>query len=175
MVNLATLGGQHQGVFGFPSCDNFTDVVYCEDLRQLLSQGAYVDWIQNRLIQAQYWHDPLDEAAYRQGNIFLPDINQENSINEDYRQNLMSLENLVLAMFANDHTVIPRESSWFGFYKPGQDQELQTLQESVLYTEDRLGLRALDEAGKLHFITSEGDHMQFTDEWFIENIIPYLT
>ncbi|KAF2355833.1 Palmitoyl protein thioesterase [Trinorchestia longiramus] len=173
LKNLITVGGQHQGVFGVPPCPPHGSIV-CEYFRKLLHTAAYERGIQNRLIQAQYWHDPLDEEAYREGNILMPDINQENSINEDYKQNLMSLENFVLAMFSDDHTVIPRESSWFGFYKPGQDQELQTLQESTLYTEDRLGLKALDEAGKLHFITSEGDHMQFTDEWFIENIIPYL-
>ncbi|XP_018015830.1 palmitoyl-protein thioesterase 1 isoform X2 [Hyalella azteca] len=174
MVNFATLGSQHQGVFGFPTCDNFTEP-FCEDLRLVLSQGAYLPGLQNHVIQAQYWHDPLDEAGYRQGNIFLPDINQENTINESYKQNLLALENLILVLFLQDITVIPRESSWFGFYKPGQDIELQTLQESVLYTEDRLGLKALDEAGKLHFLTSDGGHMHYTDEWFIENILPYLT
>ncbi|XP_018015813.1 palmitoyl-protein thioesterase 1-like [Hyalella azteca] len=97
------------------------------------------------------------------------------TINESYKQNLLALENLILVLFLQDITVIPRESSWFGFYKPGQDIELQTLQESVLYTEDRLGLKALDEAGKLHFLTCDGAHMQFTDEWFIETILPFLT
>ncbi|PIO23999.1 hypothetical protein AB205_0124910, partial [Aquarana catesbeiana] len=29
------------------------------------------------LVQAEYWHDPLNEDEYRKGSIFLADINQE--------------------------------------------------------------------------------------------------
>lgn len=56
-------------------------------------------------------------------------------INEEYRTNMLALKNFVLVKFLNDTTVIPNESSWFGFYTPGQDVEIQTLQESKLYTE----------------------------------------
>lgn len=174
MKNLAALASQQQGVFGFPDCTG--DVGFCEQLRQLLTEGAYVPWVQERLVQAEYWHDPLNETLYREGNIFLADLNQENVINEDYRTNLQKLENFVLVKFLQDITVIPRESSWFGFYKPGQDVERQTLQESTLYTEDRLGLKAMDEAGKLQFLTFDGPHVSFTDEWFLEAIVePYFT
>ena len=48
---------------------------------------------------------------------------------------------MVLVQFLNDTVVIPRESEWFGFYTPGQDKELQTLQESTLYTEVRMYFR----------------------------------
>ena len=34
--------------------------------------------VQNHLVQAQYWHDPLDEETYRAKSVFLADINQEN-------------------------------------------------------------------------------------------------
>lgn len=37
--------------------------------------------------------------------------------------------------FENDTVVQPVETEWFGFYKPGQSVELETLQESTLYTE----------------------------------------
>ena len=30
-----------------------------------------------RLVQAEYWQDPLDEATYRAKSLFLADINQE--------------------------------------------------------------------------------------------------
>ena len=30
-----------------------------------------------RLVQAEYWHDPLNEDEYRQKSVFLADINQE--------------------------------------------------------------------------------------------------
>ena len=47
----------------------------------------------------------------------------------------MALDNFVMVMNTDDMTVFPKESSWFGFYAPGQDVVLQTLQESQIYTE----------------------------------------
>ena len=95
--------------------------------------------------------------------------------------------------------VEPRESEHFEFYTPGQSDVILPLRfvlwrngshsyhrESPIYVEDRIGLKALDEAGKLHFMDVEvhqglflyhessltqGDHLQFTRQWFIDNII----
>lgn len=39
---------------------------------------------------------------------------------------------------------------------------------------DRLGLAAMEAAGKLDFLATEGDHLQFTDEWFNAKLVPYL-
>lgn len=50
-----------------------------------------------------------------------------------YKENLQKLQNLVLVKFENDTMVEPTESEWFGFYKPGQAKEIQTLQQSDLY------------------------------------------
>lgn len=55
----------------------------------------------------------------------------------NYWQNL---KNFVLIKFENDTVVQPVETEWFGFYKPGQSVELETLQESTLYTEVRAHL-----------------------------------
>lgn len=40
--------------------------------------GAYIPWVQEHLVQAEYWHDPTDEEKYRNNSLFLADINQEN-------------------------------------------------------------------------------------------------
>lgn len=47
-------------------------------------------------------------------------------------------------MFAQDSVVVPRESSWFWFYKDGSNSELVPLNQTDLYLEDRIGLRTLD-------------------------------
>lgn len=40
--------------------------------------------------------------------------------------------------------------------------------------QDRLGLAAMDRAGKLVFLAAAGDHLQFSREWFQQNLLPYL-
>lgn len=173
MLNLISFGGQHQGVYGFPRCPG-ESVVLCDYMRKLLNMGAYNSFVQKHLVQAEYWHDPLDEAKYRNASLFLAEINQENKVNPDYKTNLMKLKNFIMVKFAEDTMVDPKETEWFGFYKPGQGKELNTLQESTLYIEDRLGLQEMDKAGKLHFLTANGNHLQFTQEFFNEQIMPFL-
>ena len=63
-------------MYGFPRCPGEHNFL-CNWVRKLLNIGAYVDWIQKFLVQAEYWHDPLNEEEYRQKSIFLADINQE--------------------------------------------------------------------------------------------------
>ncbi|KAL6430982.1 hypothetical protein ACFW04_007031 [Cataglyphis niger] len=169
MLNLISLGGQHQGVFGIPKCSDTSRL--CNYMRRMLRYGAYLWYIQDSLVQATYWHDPIKEDEYREKNIFLADINNEKTINTVYRDNLQKLRTLVLVKFENDTMVEPTESEWFGFYKPGQAKEIQKLHESELYLQDWLGLRKMEEADKIHYLSLPGDHLQFTVTWFIENII----
>ena len=47
--NLISIGGQHQGVFGFPRCP-INDSRICDLVRKMLSIGAYDLYIQNQLV-----------------------------------------------------------------------------------------------------------------------------
>lgn len=53
--------------------------------------------------------------------------------NESYAENLQQLERLVLVLFQNDSMVTPRESSWFGFYAPGQADKILSFEETELF------------------------------------------
>uniref|UniRef100_H2YIF6 palmitoyl-CoA hydrolase n=1 Tax=Ciona savignyi TaxID=51511 RepID=H2YIF6_CIOSA len=146
--NLISIGGQHQGVFGFPKCP--ADVAFCESLRDMLNNYAYNSIVQNHLVQAEYWHDSLHEETYKSSNIFLPDLNNDNTINEVYKQRLIGLNKFVMVKFTADTMVQP------------------------IASEDQLGLKIMDNNGQLVFLATDGDHLQFSNEWFIANIIPYL-
>ncbi|KAM9038392.1 LOW QUALITY PROTEIN: palmitoyl-protein thioesterase 1 [Sarcophilus harrisii] len=173
MINLISVGGQHQGVYGLPRCPGESSHI-CDWLRKTLNVGAYTKGVQERLVQAEYWHDPIKEEIYRNSSIFLADINQERGINETYRKNLMALKNFVMVKFLNDSVVDPVDSEWFGFYRSGQAKETEPLQDTALYTEDRLGLKEMDKAGKLIFLAVEGDHLQFSEQWFCTSLLPFL-
>ncbi|XP_050351607.1 palmitoyl-protein thioesterase 1 [Nymphalis io] len=172
--NLITLGGQHQGVYGLPHCFALQHET-CDYVRKLLNYAAYYSWVQKSLVQATYWHDPLDEKTYAKSSEFLADINNELKINQTYVDNLVKLEHFVMVKFDNDSIVQPRETEWFGFYAPGQAKKLITLQQSAIYKKDRLGLKKMDKAGKLVFLSQPGDHLRFSEDWFIDSIVtPYL-
>lgn len=48
--------------------------------------------MQNYLVQATYWHDPLNEDKYKESSTFLADINNEKFINTTYIENLQLLK-----------------------------------------------------------------------------------
>lgn len=166
--NFISLGGQHQGIYGLPVCQDKN--IFCDHIRSMLSNFAYDDIVQDNLVQAEYWHDPKHESDYKAKSAFLADINNENSINETYRNNLLALDNMVLVEFLQDHVVVPRETSLFGFYASGQSKQMIPLENSRLYKEDRLGLRELNSSGRLHMISLPGDHLQFRISWFMKNL-----
>jgi palmitoyl-protein thioesterase len=172
--NLIAVGGPQQGVFGLPRCLGSVHRL-CEMARKLLDHGAYIPWVQQSLVPAQYWQDPFNMNQYRTKSLFLADINNEREVNITYVEKLSKVKNFVMVLFNNDSVVQPKESEWFGYYDPGQDQRTHTLQHSPLYLEDRLGLRKMDEQGRLKFLATDGDHLQFGEDWFVRNIAqPFL-
>ena len=145
------------------------------------------------MIFFQYWHDPIKIDEYVAKSQFIGEINNEGP-NKDpsFTENLNKLENFVMVkntevfskidlhevtismpifLLFQDVTVEPRESSHFEFYAPGQDKEILPLRESALYLEDWIGLKQMDEAGKLHFYDIPGGHLQLSLEWFKTEII----
>lgn len=172
MKQLISVGGQHQGVYGFPHCPG--SWLVCKEVDKLLDLGAYTDYVQNHLVQAQYWHDPLNEEKYRKHSKFIADVNQEVTLNPTYKQNLMRVSNITFIMFNRDTMVIPKESEWFGFYKPGQAKELMTLQESDIWKQDKLGLREMNSQGRLSFLKIESDHLRVPEAFWTDEIIPRL-
>ncbi|XP_071876548.1 palmitoyl-protein thioesterase 1 [Bombus fervidus] len=168
--NFISLGGQHQGVFGLPNCGTLKPKI-CNYITRMIKYGAYLQAVQGKFIQATYWHDPYQEEEYKKKSMFMADINNERYINETYKENLQRLRTMVLVKFTNDTIVKPIETEMFGFYKPGQGSLIQTLEQSDLYREDRLGLKMLHDSGRIHFLNVHGNHLQFTEDWFVDNII----
>merc|ERR1712059_30278 len=129
MKNLITFGAQHQGVFGFPNCPGEMNF-FCDIVRDLLNYGAYVEFVQDFLVQAQYWHDPLHFDTYVEKSKFIAEINNEKeSKNASYAINLANLENFVMVKHNQDGMLEPRESEHFEFSTPGQSDVILPLKE----------------------------------------------
>jgi len=175
--NLISIGGPQNGVFGFPGCDEFDvddstrDV--CEYVRLALNFGAYRPNVQDHVVPAQYWHDPLEFEDYAEHNIFLTLVNQVNEIDESQVEALGRVDNLVLTKFNEDTTIIPPDSEWFGFYEYGQDTHVTDAQELDVWT--KLGLDVLESEGKIKRLSLNSGHLSFSDDWFVSEIVaPYL-
>ncbi|KAJ7782884.1 palmitoyl-protein thioesterase [Mycena metata] len=172
--NLITFGSQHMGISEAALCRP-RDLL-CQVARRATKSAVYGSWAQENLVQAQYFRDPANLAAYYSANHFLTSINNEiaETRNETYARNLASLNKLVLVLFTEDKTVVPKESSWFAS-EVVQDSEdgqqrvfadrrtLVPMHEQPLYKENWIGLRDLNERGGVVFSECEGEHMQLGD------------
>ena len=166
--NLVTMGGQHMGVSNYPGCLGNNPV--CRSVRALLELGAYNPAVQKRVVQAQYFRDTTQYDVYLRESIFQADINNERSQkNATYKENLLSLQHLVLYEFQDDITVVPRISSLFGEVVNGH---VIPYNETDLYKEDWIGLKGLDDAGRLFLgVVPHAVHMQINLDWFKKNVI----
>nr|GLL34480.1 palmitoyl-protein thioesterase 1-like [Ipomoea trifida] len=169
--NLISLAGPHAGIASVPLCGSG---VFCIMVDLLLDLAIYSDFVQDHLAPAGYIKIPTDIEAYREGCKFLPKLNNEVEMNSTYKKRFTSLENLVLIMFDDDKVLVPKETSWFGYFSDGSWSPLLSARETELYTEDWIGLRALDEAGKVKFINVTGSHLEISYGDMKKYILPYL-
>ncbi|KAI9261954.1 Alpha/Beta hydrolase protein [Helicostylum pulchrum] len=157
---LITFGSPHGGVSDIPNCMNPRDFT-CRLMRSMVKSGVYSNYIQNRIIQAQYYRD----KGYLEKNQFLPFINNElvDEKNESYKENIQSLDKLILIRFSEDVMIKPGFSAWF--WIDNDQGELVPLQNQTLYKNDWLGLKSLNNQGRLEFLVCPGQHMQISDEY----------
>lgn len=170
--NLVTVGSQHNGINEFQEC-GWGDLV-CRGAEALLHVGRWSGFVQGRFVPAQYFRDAKELDAYLENSNFLADVNNEREVkNETYRDHLKGLNRFAMLMFEDDTVAHPKESAWFAEVNKTTG-EITPLKERDLYKEDWLGLRELDEQGKLDFVTIPGDHMQLSEELLVKTFQEYF-
>merc|ERR1712226_1032414 len=100
-------------------------------------------------------------------------LDNESNAAATNKTNFESLNGLMLVMFTEDTMVYPKESEWF---QPldDKDKEVVALEDSDFYKNDDIGLKTLNEAKKVQFISVEGDHLQFSKDDVTNTFIPFL-
>ncbi|WOH14807.1 hypothetical protein DCAR_0934330 [Daucus carota subsp. sativus] len=171
--NFISLAGPHAGEASVPFCS--TDII-CKLVDMLIKSAIYSKYLQDHLAPAGYIKIPTEIDEYLSKCKFLPKLNNEiaGDRNSTYKNRFTSLHNLVLIMFEKDSILIPKETSLFGYYEDGSWSTILPAQKTRLYIEDWIGLRTLDEAGKVKFITLSGKHLEISLEDMKKYVLPYL-
>lgn len=168
-----SIGGPQMGVGVLPRC---TGLLYylCMPFNFITRELVYTSYVQNNVGPAGYFRNPYDYQGYVQGATFLPDLNNEkNKKLSIIKQKFSLLEKIVLVKFDQDTMIIPKETAWFGFYA-SDGETLVKMEDMDFYKNDYIGMKALNEAGKVNFLTFSGDHLQFTYDEINQYIIPAL-
>jgi len=167
---FVSVHGPQMGVAGLPHCDVAGGLaVICRSVAWLTSFGAYTGFVQDRLAQANYYRDPARLEEFRGNAHFLPYINNEVKSRDSPRfaNNFRSLRKLVLVMADDDSMVQPKESAHFGYFSEGSRSDIVAMRQAPWYTGDWFGLRTLDEARKIDFHHTRGDHLQVSVEFIL--------
>ena len=148
----------------------------CSWWKRLLKLGVYSPFVRSEVVQAQYFKDPRNLQAYFDHNQFLLDINNDSpdpqKRNSTYANNLSSLDAFYMYIFEEDSVVVPKESGWFALQDP-KESKIKYLKELSIYKDDRLGLKKMDEEGKLFFRKLPGEHLKISND-FITKELPQI-
>jgi len=161
--SLITFGAQHNGIAQFQKCADVGDWLCRGAEAMIKGGGVWANFIQKLIVPAQYFRDPEDLDNYLAHSGFLADVNNEHvRKNAIYKERLAALDHFVMVMFADDETVLPKESSWWAEVN-GTTGVVTPLKDRDIYLEDWLGLKELDEKGGLVFEMVDGGHMQLNE------------
>ncbi|XP_044476991.1 palmitoyl-protein thioesterase 1-like isoform X4 [Mangifera indica] len=150
--------------------------IFCIIADTLIKSEIYSDYVQAHLAPSGYLKFPNDMSKYLSKCKFLPKLNNEHpdKRNSTYKERFSSLQNLVLIMFEDDKVLIPKETSWFGYYPCGGFKPVLPPQKTKLYTEDWIGLKSLDDTGRVKYISVAGGHLGISEADIKKHVVPYL-
>ncbi len=145
VINLITLASPNGGVYyKTPLADNY-----------------YEPSKQESLSISNYWRDPYRYDIYLSNSTYLAQLNEErlsNSIIND----LDVVKNFVMVWSPNDEVIMPPESGKFSLQFVNNDGEIkiQEIIETELYKSGCLGLKNLNDNGRLKIFETDCTHSQ---------------
>mmetsp|Transcript_3597 Transcript_3597/g.9053 ORF Transcript_3597/g.9053 Transcript_3597/m.9053 type:complete len:388 (-) Transcript_3597:2-1165(-) len=167
--SFLSIHGIVTGISGVPKCFHQGKPLgsVCRALAETLGDLAYSPEIQAVLFPANDLRDPLrtgSEAYLRHSPI--ADLNNERFVKKRYTANFARVKKFAMIKALQDSVVYPNEASWWGEFSDGSYTTLSHMRDTKLYHEDLFGLKTADQAGKIHFNFTDGDHVEFSDAEF---------
>jgi len=161
--------GTVMGVAAFPACFQQEKPLglLCKALAEFLGNLAYLPLAQDVLFQADYYRaaTKVSSEGYLKHSQ-LAQWNNENpaTANATFKANFAKTNKFIMVKAAKDTMVYPNEGEWWGAMEDGEYGKALSMKETKLYQQDSFGLKTADEAGKIVFESTPGDHLEFSDE-----------
>lgn len=159
------------GVASVPNMKS--DSFWGSALNSVVSALAQFKVSQNLVGPAGYFKDPKNYNRYLEKSDFLADLNNERpQKNNAYVERMKKLDKVLLIKFDRDTMTLPAETAHFEFQN--SNGQIVPLEKSDFYVKDYLGIRWLNEKGRLERKTLSGAHLQF-GYWDIQyTFAPFL-
>ena len=169
VMRYMSFDGPQMGIGSIPK---LTCGTFCDFLVNITAPLFYK--MKDRIAPAAYFRYKYDQEYYELHNTFLKMLNNENDEkDEEIKRRFSNLEKVKLIKSKDDSVIVPRDSSWFMFYD-FEGKEIVPLEESQFYKEDFIGLRKLNEEGKVTFSTFRDEHVIYNIVEYWEEIVPFF-
>ena len=157
---------------GIASIPKITCGSLCEWLCNSTASLAYK--LRDVVAPCGYYKYKFDQETYHKTNTFLKMLNNEyEERDEDVYRRFSSLEKVKLIKSLGDTVITPRDSSWFEFYDK-EGKNIVPLEESDFYINDNIGLRKLNEEGKLLFAAFKEEHVLYNMDEYRNEIVEFF-
>ena len=143
VLNLITMVSPHGGV-----------------IQNIKFINMYNILVQNSLSFSNYWRDPTNLDTYLDKCSYLPLLNNEKN-HENFnkqKENIKNLTNFIMIWSPFDEILNPPESAKFSLYD--KDYNIIPLDKTILYNDDSLGLKTLNDNNKLHIYKTNCTHTE---------------
>lgn len=159
--------GTVSGVAGFPQCNPSGKLLgpVCRALSAIIGDLAYNPLVQGILFQADYFRHPahVNSTWYKKYSQLAQLNNEGDTVTAEYKTNFAKVEKLTMVKAKGDTMVFPNDGEWWGLYEKDM-KTIDQMKDTSLYKNDNFGLKTVDEAGKIFYETTDGNHLQFTIE-----------
>jgi hypothetical protein len=125
----------------------------------------YESYYQESLSYSGYYKDPFMYTVYLENASYLPSINNE-KVKETPN---IDVDNFIMVWSPVDGVITPKESCKFEYYDVNTTRVVP-LYESIQYTEDLIGLRELNNTGRLDIVESSCTHMKYKTPKCLEGL-----
>jgi palmitoyl-protein thioesterase len=170
--NFVSISGPQMGISSFP---RFYCSIFCGFFNFIVEKLINFSVLSKSIAPIGYFRAQSNFRSYDNStNHFLAELNNDlKDKRKSYRDRMLQLEKVVLIMNEDDRILHPPSSAWFEFYDRWGNFVVP-LKKSRFYLEDFIGLRKLDEMGKVDFVKLPGRHLYITDKQIDAHIAPNL-
>ena len=171
--NYVSFMGPQMGIGYIPK---LTCGKYCDYLNKIVSAFEDNDpqYLIDNLAPASYWKYRYHYDRFLKNNVYLKDLNNEGAVKkEEYKKRILSLNKILLIKGSKDTVISPKESSWFEFYDIN-GKNIVPLKDSEFYKKDFIGLRKMNEEGRVKFALFNAKHVKYSENEFVQHIVSFL-
>ena len=144
----------------------------CDFLNNITAPMLYK--LSDKLAPGGYFKYRYDQKTYKEKNVFLKMLNNENEEKDmEIYNRFTSLEKVRFIKGKYDTVITPKDSSWFEFYDE-EGREIVPLNQSDFYINDNIGLRKLMEEGKVSFVEFNEEHVLYNIVEYYEQIVDFF-